>query len=105
MNEVPPSILDEKLRNVLGSPARPDFEAWRHRHGDAVAHLNPVVTEIVRRRQRMFARIASLAAAALVIAAVTAWLFAPQQELFAQAARAIDEARTATWTMTSYQRR
>jgi hypothetical protein len=96
--------LDAKLRAGLGSPAAPNFSDWQARHAEALAYLNPVVTAMCEKRRATLLRIASAAVAAMLLVAVLSWLFVPQQESYAQAARTIDEARTVTWTMTSYHR-
>ncbi len=103
MNELQDWELEDKLRKALGSPGKADFEGWRNRHGDAVAHLNPVVTELYRRRRRMVMRIASVTVAAAIILAVFSFLVS-QQPSFAQAVNAINKAETITYTMTIYSR-
>src|SRR5690349_15666506 len=104
MNEINDSILDEQLRGALGSPAKADFDQWRERHGDAIAHLNPVVTEVYRRRRRMLVRVASGAIAAALMVAVLVWSLGPQQPSFADTVKLITEAKSITWTLTSYAR-
>lgn len=105
MNEdSPDQVLEGQLRQALGSPAKADFESWQNRHADAVAYLNPVVTELSRRRKRMVMRIANVAAAALIILSVLSWFLVSEGESFAQAVQAIDDAQTLTWNCTNYER-
>jgi outer membrane lipoprotein-sorting protein len=104
MNEPHDTVLDEQLRSALGSPARPDFEEWQRRHGDAVAHLNPVVTGIYRRRRRLLMRIASGAVAAAVVVGVLVPFLGTDRVSFAETVEAIDNAETITWTVTTYTR-
>ena len=96
-------VLEEQLRQTLGSPAKTDFESWRDRHGDAVAYLNPVVTELYRRRRRMAIGMGNVAAAAIVLG-VLCWILFPGQASFAEAMKAINEAETISWTWAAYTR-
>jgi outer membrane lipoprotein-sorting protein len=95
--------LDEQLRESLGSPPRADFDRWRARHGDAVAYLNPVLTDNYRKRRRMIVRVASAAMAAAVLLAFVL-MFVSRQVSFAQTVAAIEKATTITWTRTIYER-
>jgi outer membrane lipoprotein-sorting protein len=104
MNELQDWELDEQLRKAVGSTGTADFEGWRKRHGHALAYLNPVVTELYRRRRRLVMRISGVAVAAAIILAVVSSFLIPQQESFALAVQAIDKAETVTYTMTSYMR-
>src|SRR5436190_22902537 len=61
MPESRESMLEDQLRNVLGSPGQPDFDAWQIRHGDAVSYLNPIVTRLFQRRRRFLMSIGSAA--------------------------------------------
>ncbi len=104
MNERDDSSFEARLRNGLGTPPAADFEAWRRRHGDAVAYLNPVVTATYRRRRLLLVRVASGAAAAAIIAAAATWAFVSQQRTFAQTIDAISQAEAITWTISFYER-
>ncbi len=97
-------VLEGQLRKTLGAPGKADFENWRARHGDSLAYLNPVVTELSQRRRRMVMRIANAIAGAAVILAVLSWIVVPERSSFAETVKVINEARTVTWTMTSYHR-
>jgi outer membrane lipoprotein-sorting protein len=102
MNELNDRDVDEQLRGALGSPAAADFEAFRRRHADAVAYLNPVVTAKVQRRRKMFMRVISLAVASTIIVAAGTWLLAPREFAFAQTVKTIDRAETMSCTITTY---
>ena len=104
MNEINGLILDEQLRGALGSPAKADFDHWREQHGDAIAHLNPVVTEVYWRRRRVLVRIASGAIAAALMVSALIWSLGPQQPSFAETVKVLTEAKSITWTQTSYSR-
>ncbi|MEX2137711.1 MAG: hypothetical protein WD894_00505 [Pirellulales bacterium] len=97
-------VLDQQLRAALGPPAKADFDAWRTRHADAVAHLNPVVTALKRRRQRLLVWIGNAALAAS-ICGLLLWAIGGERHSFAQAIKTIDNARTITWVLTNYERR
>ncbi|MGO9114888.1 MAG: LolA family protein [Thermoguttaceae bacterium] len=104
MNKSQDWDLDEQLRKAVGSPETTDFEGWRKRHGEALAYLNPVVTELYHRRRRIVMRTASAAVAVVIFLAVAFLLSLPQKESFALAVQAIDKAETVTYTMTTYSR-
>jgi hypothetical protein len=96
-------VLDQQLRAALGPPATADFDVWRARHAEAIAHLNPVVTASKRRRQRLLVWIGNTALAASIFG-VLVWAFGGERDSFAQAIKTIDNARTITWAVTSYER-
>ena len=104
MSEFNELKLDEQMRNALGSPVAADFDGWRKRHGDAVAHLNPVVTAAYYRRRRVFMRVAGLAAAAAIVIGASVLFVGSQQSTFAQAINVINQAETMTWTIETYDR-
>jgi outer membrane lipoprotein-sorting protein len=104
MNELPDSKLDEQLRTAMGPAPTADFDAWRSRHGDALAHLNPVVTAMYHRRRQLLVRLASAALAAAIIAPVAMWVFVPQEPTFAQTINAINKAESISWTIAWYDR-
>jgi len=97
-------VLEGQLRKTLGSAGKADFESWINRHGDSLACLNPVVTERSRFRRRMVMRAASATAAAVIFLGILCWILVPERASFAEAIRAINEAKTITWTETSYTR-
>ena len=103
MNASPDWQLEDALRRALGSPPQADFDRWRARHTDVVAYLNPIVTDHYRKRRRIIMRIASAAAAAVVLLSFLPLLVSDRAS-FAQAAQAIDKARTITWKSTFYAR-
>jgi outer membrane lipoprotein-sorting protein len=104
MNELQDSILDEQVRKALGTPSAADFDAWRNRHGDAIAYLNPVVTAMYEHRRRTLIGIASTAVAAAILVGVGSWLLVPREPAFAQAVQTIKKAVTVSWTITWYNR-
>src|SRR6478735_3458583 len=104
MNESRDRQLDEQLRTARGSPAAADFDAFRRRHSDAVAHLNPAVTAMVHRRRQLIMKTVSLAVAAVILLAAGTWLFAPRESAFAQTVKTIDKAETISMVITSYTR-
>lgn len=95
--------FEDQLRAALGTQTKPDFDAWQARHADAVAHLNPVVTALKRRRQRLLIWLANATVAASVCGLLV-WLIAGQQNSLAQAIKTIDNAQAITWTTTLYER-
>jgi outer membrane lipoprotein-sorting protein len=103
MNASPDWQLEDQLRQALGSPPQADFDRWRARHVDAVAYLNPIVTDNYRRRRRMIVRIASASVAAVGLVSFLS-LFVSDRVSFAQVAQAIDKAHTITWRSTFYVR-
>ena len=104
MNEYHPQALEEQLRTALDRPCDPDFETWQNCHGEALAYLNPVVTSLYLQKRRLFLRVASTTAAALLIVAVASVFLFCQQESFAQAVKIINKARTTCYTQTIYSR-
>ncbi|HEV3300009.1 MAG TPA: hypothetical protein VG055_10220 [Planctomycetaceae bacterium] len=102
-DDMPDSAFEQKLHAALGSIEKADFDAWRARHADAVAFLNPVVTELQQRKRRLFMRMVT-AAVATATCVFVIWFFIPEKVSFAQAVKRIDNAKTMTWTMTSYER-
>jgi len=105
-DETPDATLDQKLRSALGSAGQPDFDAWQAQHAEAVAYLNPVVSEFQRRRRRIIVRTARVMLAAAACACAI-WFLIPAKETFAfaQTVKKIDDAKTITWTSTFYTRR
>jgi outer membrane lipoprotein-sorting protein len=95
--------LEDQLRAALGPRPTPNFDAWQARHADAIAHLNPVVTALKQRQQRLLVGLANATVAAGVCGFLV-WIFAGQQNSLAQAIKAIDNAQTITWTATIYER-
>jgi hypothetical protein len=95
--------FEAALRAGLGSGETPDFDAWQARHAEAVAYLNPVVTELKRRKRKLLMRMttAVVAAAACLVAI---WLFIPEKASFAEAVKRMDNAKTMTWTVKTYNR-
>lgn len=96
--------FDQGLHEALGRPRAADFETWRRRHGDAIGHLNPVVTRIRRRNQRAVALASKALVLLLVVAAVATWFAGSDRVSLAQVAQRIDRARTISWTSTGYER-
>jgi hypothetical protein len=93
--------FEASLRAGLGTAETPDFDAWQARHAEAVAYLNPVVTELKRRKRRLFMRMATAVVAAAVCL-VALWFFIPEKASFADAVKRIDSAKSITWTQTTY---
>lgn len=104
MAESRESTLDKQLREILGSPGKPDFDAWQNRHGDAVTYLNPIVTRTFQRRRRFLMSIGSAAAIAVVAGTAAVMITVSSPESFAQTVQSIDRAETTTWTITTYLR-
>ena len=98
-------LSDDDLKAALGAPSIPDFDAWRERHAEAVAYLNPVVTRIQQRKQRILMRTLKLTAMTLCLG-VLIWLvgFRDGTPAYAQALKSLKEAETVTWTTTWYNR-
>ena len=97
------SEFEASLRAGLGTGGMPDFDAWQARHAEAVAYLNPVVSELKRRKRRLFMRMTTAVVAAAVCL-VALWFFIPEKASFAEAVRRIDSAKTMTWTVNIYSR-
>jgi outer membrane lipoprotein-sorting protein len=95
--------LEHQLRAAFGAQPKTDFDGWQARHADAIAHLNPVVTALKQRRQRLLVWLANVTVAAGVCGLLV-WIFAGQQNSLAQAIKTIDNARTVTWRTTTYER-
>jgi hypothetical protein len=98
---------EDRLRAGLGDPPRPDFDAWRAQHGDALDALTPVSS----RRSIPYRRIlmnTSKWIAASVLLASGLFLLRPGGDLgrkaFADTIPGVDNARTLTWTTTYYAR-
>lgn len=103
MHESPESNLDELLKDSLGTPAAPDFDGWLERNQEAAAWLNPVVTEMVRRRRRRLVGLTNAVIVAVVLVAA-GWLLSASENSYARTLDVISRAKSATWTMTSYER-
>ena len=107
MDESQFSALEERVRKALGSPSKINFDEWRNRHADAVAYLNPVVTELHVRRRRQMQRI--ILFAATTAAAVCALIGLSHlgtnttgASAFAQTVDQIQKAKNVTWKWTVY---
>jgi hypothetical protein len=95
--------FEASLRAGLGSAETPDFDAWAARHAEAVAHLNPVVTELKRRKRKLLMRMTTAVVAAAACL-VTLRFFIPEKASFADAVKRMDNAKTMTWTVKTYNR-
>jgi len=95
--------FEASLRAGLGSAETPDFDAWQARHAEAVAYLNPVVSELKRRKRKLFMRMTTAVVAAAVCL-VALWFFIPEKASFAEAVKRMDNAKTMTWTVKIYSR-
>ena len=98
---------EDRLRAGLGEPAPPDFEAWRARHADAKPALEPL--SIPRWPQYRSLAMTSLKwAAASLVFAVGLFLFRSDgtldRQAFAGSIPGVDDAKTMTWTTTTYVR-
>ncbi|HEV7999031.1 MAG TPA: hypothetical protein VGP63_04065 [Planctomycetaceae bacterium] len=104
-DNTPEEQFDQRLGFALGSAGEPDFDAWQERHAEAIAYLNPVVTDLRRRRRKILVRTTKLILASTACACV-AWFWIPERETFAfaQAIKKIDNAKGITWTITLYDR-
>ncbi|MBS0205254.1 MAG: hypothetical protein JSS49_20305 [Planctomycetes bacterium] len=76
--------LDSQLRTALGSPNKPDFDAWRHRHPNAIDQLKSTATKLVRRRTLLW-RCANVTTAAIVVVVGFYVFMVPPQPSYAQA--------------------
>lgn len=104
MNNTHDLLPDEQLNDALGPAAVPDFDRWQAEHPDAVAYLNPVVTELTRRKRKRWIRMTNAVVAATILVALASWWIASPESSFAETVEAIANARSATWTITSYER-
>ena len=100
-NNASDSEFEASLRAGLGPAETPDFDAWQARHAEAVAYLNPVVTELKRHKRKLFMRMATAMVAAAVCL-VALWFFIPEKASFADAVKRIDNAKSITWTLNTY---
>jgi hypothetical protein len=106
-----PSLHDkgweDRLRAGLGEPPRPDFEAWRARHADALAALKPSPCSRSHRYRRIVMNHSKWIAAMLLLA-LGLFLFRPSgtlgRDAFAVAIPGVDEPKTISWTTTYYAR-
>ena len=96
-------LSDDDLKAVWGPPTEPDFDAWREKHAEAVAYLNPVVTQIQQRKRRILMRTLKLSALSLCLGVVI-WLigFREGTPAYAHAFKSLNDARTVTWVETNY---
>ena len=104
MNELNDWGPEERLKEALGTPGEADFETWKLGHGDDVAHLNPVVTRLTQRKRRRLMRATSATLAAALILAVLSPVWMTEKSSFAETVETIDQAKSVTWTLTSYTR-
>jgi hypothetical protein len=106
-----PSLHDRgwegRLRAGLGEPPRPDFEAWRARHPDALGALEPLPSTRSQPYRRIVMTGLKCIAASLVFVAGL-FLFRAGGTLdrtaFADTIPGVDNAKTVTWTTTYYLR-
>lgn len=104
MSDPPNDLLnDDDLKAVWGPCTEPDFNAWREKHTEAVAYLNPVVTQFQQRKRRILMRTIKLSALTLCLGMVI-WLvgFREGTPAYAEAMKSLKAAQTVTWTRTSY---
>ncbi len=96
-------LSDDDLKAVWGPPTEPDFDAWREKHAEAVAYLNPVVTQIQQRKRRILMRTLKLSALTVCLGVVI-WLvgFREGTPAYAEAVKSLKDARTVTWAVTHY---
>ncbi len=89
---------EDEIRSLWGDCPPPDFDAWRGQNAEAVAYLNPVVTELQTRRRRFLMRTFKLTATTLCLALLI-WSvgFRGESTAYAEAIRELKSARTITW--------
>ncbi len=83
MNEPDSRDLELQLKSALGSPNKPDFDAWLQRYPGAMDPLKSAATNPIRRRGFLWGYAKVMTAAALVFIGFFVFML-PQQQSFAQ---------------------
>jgi hypothetical protein len=101
-------MMEEQIRDALGSAPEADFERWRQEHAEALQFLNRTVSlvaaERAAHRWNVAVRVVTAMAAALALIFTFTWVLAPQRPTFAQTIKGVETAKAVTWVTTYYNR-